>query len=377
MKIALSFSGCHRRGGVERVMLECANFLAARGHETHAVACDWDVPSLRAEVVRHSVPSRRLPSAVRLPLFARESGATIRALAPRADVVASFGAGSPDGSVVWMQSVHAAWLEISQQSRPFWGRCRQRLNPFHPVALAMERRLIGGRRYGKVIALSEQVRSDILRIYGVPESDVVVLPNGYSAAEFNPARCAAQRTRMCAALGYAPDDKVVVFVANELDRKGFTPLVRAIASLRDPQIHLLAVGRLDPSQCRQTIASLGLTERVQFTGPSNEVADYYAAADVFALPTQYEAWGLVIVEALASGLRVLTSRLAGAAVAVDEGRTGLLLDDPADVPEIAAKLQMLLEVDGPSPEEISASVAKYEWAQVLHGYESILAACAA
>jgi len=115
---------------------------------------------------------------------------------------------------------------------------------------------------------------------------------------------------------------------------------------------------------------------VQFTGPSSEVADYYAAADVFALPTQYEAWGLVIVEAMASGLRVLTSRLAGAAVAVDEGRTGQLLDDPADVPEIATKLQMLLNADGPSPEEISASVAKYEWAQVLRGYESILAECA-
>ena len=119
-----------------------------------------------------------------------------------------------------------------------------------------------------------------------------------------------------------------------------------------------------------------MSERVKFTGPSNDVADYYAAADVFALPTQYEAWGLVIVEAMASGLRVLTSRLAGAAVAVDEGRTGRLLDDPADVTEIAGKLRRLLDEDGPSPDEVSASVAKYEWAQVLQGYESILAQCA-
>jgi len=107
------------------------------------------------------------------------------------------------------------------------------------------------------------------------------------------------------------------------------------------------------------------------------VGDYYAAADVFALPTQYEAWGLVIVEAMASGLAVLTSRCAGAAVAVETGRTGLLLDDPASVAEIAEKLRCLIEGNGFSPAEISASVARFEWAQVLRGYESILAQCAA
>jgi len=357
-------------------MLECANFLAARGHETHAFACEWDVPSIRSEVVRHTVPSPRLPSALRMPLFARESRAQIGALSPRADVIASFGVAAPPDSVVWMQSVHAAWIEISQRSRPFWDRCRQRFNPFHPVVLAMERRLIGRRRYRKVIALTEQVRSDLVRIYGVPESDVVVLPNGYSSTEFTAGRRASNRPRMRAALGYAAADKVVIFVANELQRKGFEPLLRAIASLRDPRIHLLAVGRLDPRKCGDTVASLGMGERVKFTGPSSEVADYYAAADVFALPTQYEAWGLVIVEAMASGLRVLTSRLAGAAVAVEEGGTGELLDDPADVAEIAEKLRNLLEAESPSPEEISVSVAMYEWAQVLQGYESILLQCA-
>jgi hypothetical protein len=62
--------------------------------------------------------------------------------------------------------------------------------------------------------------------------------------------------------------------------------------------------------------------------------------------------------------------------AVEEGRTGQLLDDPADVTEIAGKLRQLLEEEAPSSAEVSASVARYEWAQVLQGYESILAACA-
>lgn len=357
-------------------MLECANYLAARGHTVHGFASEWDDASLDKDVIRHTIPSRYLPRALGLPLFTREICAAIRAITPAPDVVASFGVGAPPGSVVWMQSVHAAWIEISQRSRPFWGRIRQRLNPFHPVVLSMERRLIGERQYRKVIALSDQVRSDLVRIYNIPESDVVVIPNGYSGAEFNPGRRAANRTRMRAALGYAATDKVVIFVANELQRKGFEPLLRAVASLRDPQIHVLAVGRLNPRQCRHYIENSDLNGRVKLTGPSNEVGDYYAAADLFALPTQYEAWGLVVVEAMASGLPVLTSRLAGAAQAVNEGRTGQLLDDPGDVVEIAAKLENLLNADHPSPEEISGSVIRYEWTQVLQRYESVLVQCA-
>ena len=375
MRVAISFPGCHRRGGVERVMLECVNFLASRGHETHAFASLWDRKALHPEVLRHEINTEVSVGAWRLQAYLKCSKKLIARMDPPVDITASFGVAAPPNSVVWMQSVHAAWIEICQAKRCLWGRFKQRLNPFHPIILKMEKSLMKQRAYRRILALAPQVMEDLLRIYEVPEEDITILPNGYSRREFNAWRRLENRGRMREQLGYKEADRIVIFVANELERKGFFPLLRAIASLREPDLKLLAVGRLDPAACARELQRLKMTDRVRFVGPTSEVADYYAAADLFALPTQYEAWGLVIVEALASGLPVLTSRLAGAASVVQEGKTGLLLDEPRDEREIAAKLSILLEGEYADETVIASSVESYAWDQILLRYESILEQC--
>ncbi len=80
----------------------------------------------------------------------------------------------------------------------------------------------------------------------------------------------------------------------------------------------------------------------------------------------------MIIEALACGLPVLTSRLAGAAIAVREAQTGELLDDPRDPVEIARKLALLLHHRHASPETIANSVLAYRWSEVLTRYEQTL-----
>lgn len=371
MRVAVTYSGCHRRGGVERVMLECVNFLAGRGHETHAIARRWDDGELASGVVKHDLSYNDKISSLALPAYRRAAARALNGIQPPPDVVAGFGAGAPPGSVVWMQSVHAAWIEHARATRTPVGRMRQRLNPFHPVALAMERRQLRHREYRRLIALTPQVRADIVRLYGVPASDIDVLPNGYSVREFHPSS-AELRSEVRARLGFAGDEKVVVFVANELERKGFLPLLQAIASLQDSSVRLLAVGAFRRGEALAQARRVGLEDRVVMVGGTRDVADYYAAADAFALPTKYEAWGLVIVEALASGLPVVTSRSAGAAVAVRHGETGVLLDNPSDSAEIAEGLRVALGGPMPSPDDISASVDQYEWGRVLLRYEHLL-----
>jgi UDP-glucose:(heptosyl)LPS alpha-1,3-glucosyltransferase len=95
-------------------------------------------------------------------------------------------------------------------------------------------------------------------------------------------------------------------------------------------------------------------------------------ADAFVLPTFYEAWGMVIIEAMASGLPVLTSRNAGAAEAVKVGFNGWLLDDPADPNEVmrgCLRLRAGLECGA---EAISASVDAYQWGRIFERYEAVL-----
>lgn len=370
MKVAISFPSCNRRGGIERIVLETANYLADRGHDVHLCACRWDENALDRRVQRHAVAPGFGPQPLPAISFACRSRAVVKAVG--ADVCAAFGVQCPPGAVFWAGSVHRAWLATSRRQRGPWGRLRQRLNPFHPVMLALERYYLGGRKYRRLIAYTQQVKDDFVRFYGVPESDVTIIPCGFCAAEFNFTRRQQLRAATRARLGYRDDEKVILFVANELHRKGFGTLLRAWAKMARPPERLLAVGRFNPAGFSRQIQTLGLAGRVRFEGSANDVAEYYSAADLFALPTQYEPWGLVIVEALACGLPVLTSRLAGAAAAVQEGRTGLLLDDPADVDEVAGKLRRLLDAPAADAEFISRSVEQYAWPRILGRFERVL-----
>lgn len=375
MNVALTYPGCHRWGGVERVMLECANYLAERGHSTHVYASEWDPQAVHPRVIRHPISLPQGPPLFRLHSFQRESGRLLRD-ATKADVLGAFGVECPVGGVDWVGSVHRAWLEVSGQQRNLVGRLKQRCNPVHPWVLAREKQRFTRRRYRRIVVMTDQIKQDLMRFYNVPAADVTVIPNGFSPQEFSPQRVRELRGEMRAQLGYEDGDQVVVFVANELERKGFGPLLRSIAALGDERVHLLAVGRLNAEAYAAETKRLGLQDRVQFVGSTRDVGTYYAAADHFALPTQYEAWGLVIVEALACGLPVLTSRSAGAAVTVREGLSGYLLDDPNSVSEITEKLGLVIAGRHASGDEISHSVQEFAWSSVLTHYERLLEQCA-
>lgn len=373
MKIALAFPGCHRKAGVERVVFECARYLADRDHEVTVLAGEWEADAPRTITYRR-VDAQIWPAFRRPMRFFGESSRALADMCGNFDALGTFGCVSPLGGVYWAQSVHAAWMEHSRRLRPAmsWGRWKQRLNPIHSRLLRLEQQHLGGRRYQKVIALSAEVRRDLKRFYDVPEEDIEVLPNGFSTEEFNLEKRRLLRADMRQSLGYSDDDRVIIFVANELERKGFGPLMRAVASLEDSRARLLVVGNVVARGYAAEMKALGLADRVKFVGPTREVMNYYAAADVFALPTQYEAWGMVIVEAMACGVPALTSRLAGAAVAVHEGKSGLLLDDPGDVVEIAGKLMKLMEGEHKTQDWIADSVRQYSWPRILGKYEDVL-----
>jgi UDP-glucose:(heptosyl)LPS alpha-1,3-glucosyltransferase len=165
---------------------------------------------------------------------------------------------------------------------------------------------------------------------------------------------------------------VLVFIANELERKGFGVLLDAVAQLDDPTVKILGAGRVAPAAYASQLQALGLTDRLRWVGSSADVSLLHAAGDVFVLPTRYEAWGLVIVEALGSGLPVVTSRLAGAAIAVRDGETGRLLEDPEDTAELAAAIRWSLSSEPMSAHAISASVNGYTWEQIVARYADVL-----
>ena len=373
MRVALTFPGCHTRGGVERVIYECAHYLQARGHEVSVFANEWE-SKCNDGITFSYVPMRHQPFFLSgLSYFRRCTAALARS---SFDVLNVHGCICPTGGVHWVHSVQRAWLERSKSFRPplSIARLRQRINPLHPILLRLEREHFWKRKYRKIIALTESVRSDLRRFYDVPAEDVVVIPNGYSPAEFNPERCSERREEMRLRLGLKPGDVALLFVAHELDRKGYATILSALRILDTQKLRLFVVGRNSASRVMREAAKYGVEDQVVACGPTRDVAGYHAASDVFVLPTQYEAFCLAILEALGSGLPVVTTRIPGAEDAVQTGRNGFVIEDPKSGEQLAEALKPLLDEDCRFrlSKNASASVNQYQWNVVLEKYENVL-----
>ena len=333
--VAVVFPEAHQRGGVERIAWDLMHHLLRTGRRVAFVGRAVE-PGADPALEQVLVVGRGNYG------FRRAAAQSLRDLKPRDTI--SLGANCPPGDLCMVQSVHRAWLR-SARTVPVAGRqmpaaFRYAL-PRHQSLLALEALYFRSRRPREFLCCSAREASDLGALYGVAADRLAVVPNGFDPAVFQP-QPAEVRQRVRAAAGLPEQARVLLLMANELHRKGFAQLLAAAAALDDPSVHVAVVGRADLSPYAGEIARLGLEQRVRWHGSTGEAAAWYAAADLLVLPTQYEPFGLVIVEALACGLPVLTTRLAGASVAIKPGFNGLLQDDAYSVPELTALLRKAL-----------------------------------
>lgn len=345
LRIALNHTRLGATGGVEGYIHSLLDRLLAAGHEVdffcHRVQARPDHPALR--VVR--VPILRWPAAARLGSFARGSARAIRE-AERGrpyDVVQGFGK-------TWYHTVyrdgsgcHADYLALYKDrfERGPLGRLASGLGPYDRVALSIERR-----RYARpqlVIANSHWVADQIRARHGVPEARMRVIPSGVDCERFRPERAAAGAATLRGLPGFDPERRTAVFVSNDHTRKGLAELLEGIAALGRAPLQLLVVGS-DPHErrFRRLAARLGVGPAVHFLGPRSDLPDLLPACDLLALPTHFDALPNAALEALASGLPVLTSRQTGAAELIHPDENGWIVD-AVSPRAIAAGLARFLE----------------------------------
>lgn len=374
MRVALTYPGCFPQAGVERIVWESARHLSS-GHKVTVYADYWERDESFADVTFKKVAPRKRPEAL-LPIsFFRRATAAVAGDAQ--DVMVAYGVNCPTGGVAWVNSVHRAWLERKRDvsaGRERAGALLRFAHPRHRALLALESRHFRERRYRKVITVSDQVAADLARLYDVPLEDTVTINNGYSPESFSPERRAALREESRAALRLPADAVVTVMVAHELERKGFGVLLEAVAKVDDPRLHVVLAGRIPPTAYDAQMDRLKLSPRVHYVGPVSDVGRCHAVADAFVLPTQYEAFCLAIIEALGSGLPVVTTDVPGAGDAIMHGVNGLLQQDPLDARELAGLLERLLD-DRRRAEwsrGAAASATAYQWPSLLAKAERVL-----
>jgi glycosyltransferase involved in cell wall biosynthesis len=185
------------------------------------------------------------------------------------------------------------------------------------------------RRVERIVVPSDGLRQELIDIYGVHQNNVSVIANPVDLTKYSP--IPEDKERLRSKLGLQAADLVCVFLAlGHFERKGLGPLLDALADSQMASVRLLAVGGSysATSIYRQRAKELGIEDRVIFCGHQSDTRPFLWAADVFVLPSRYETFSLVAVEAAACGLPVITTELHGVVDWARAGVTGYVLREP-------------------------------------------------
>jgi len=329
------------RGGAEQWTWHLANRAVAAGYEVHVIAQNFAPATRGPAIVPHVVPRVHSPYA-----FAAAIDETVRKL--DLDLVHDMGFGWHCDILQPHFGSPRAQFERKLMALPRWqSMVRRTLSAVSPRARQNDR--VSALQYADqrrlVIALSKLVARDLERVHGWPMERTRLVYNGVDLARFTPQNRPLHREDVRRRLHVREDDLLVLFVAHNFALKGLPTLIRAVAELRrtNRPVRLVALGGGQPGRFAKMAQRLGAASAVQFLGPVEDAAPFYAAADVFALPTWYDSCSLVVLEALACGLPVITTTHNGAGELMTEGLEGFLIDDPGDWEELVRSLKLLLD----------------------------------
>ena len=226
--------------------------------------------------------------------------------------------------------VHRQWLANRARHASSLERLSIALNPYHRYVCAAEKAMFEHAALRAVICNSNMVRGEILRHFAIAEDKLRVIYNGVDTERFHPRARAAR----------SGADTVLVFVGSGFARKGLDTVLAAMARSH-LRLKLLVVGADRELRRYAALAeALKIGEHVTFAGGVHDVRPHYAVADALVLPTLYDPFPNVVLEAMAMGLPAIVSDQCGAAELVKHGESGWIVS-PQDVPALAETLDGL------------------------------------
>ncbi len=333
MRLAVVTHNVVKGDGQGRANYEIVRHALQNGVSVELVAdrVDEDLLEAGARWTKVQPKTLRKLNLVKVWEFARQASSALKQLGPM-DIVHGYGYSlDMPHQVNTSQFVHSAWIKspvhTARQQHNLYGAYQWL---YSTMNAKWEREAYG--RAGTVVAASSTVRRELSEL-GVPDERLRVIWNGADLTEFHPGEVSRAKLGL-------PEGVPLALFGGDLrtPRKNLDTVLKAFA--KAPGVHLAIVGKTENSPFVAMAEQLGLKDRVHFLGFRRDIADVMRAVDFFVFPSRYEAFALVIAEATASGLPIITSKTTGGAEIVTE-KSGIALDDPNDVEALAAAITRL------------------------------------
>lgn len=343
MKLCIVTHSVIKGDGQGRVNYEITQEALDRGHQVTLLASRV-APELQEnhQIDWVAIPVKGVPSELlRNLLFAWRSTNWLQKHRSQLDLVKANGAITwAKGEVNAVHFVHSSWLKFSARktessSNNNLVNPRQALYNLYQwfyTALNSRWEKKAFQQAQAVVAVSHKVGKDLLEI-GVPPESIRVIANGVDLQEFAPGNCDRQKWQL-------PQEVPLALFAGDIriKRKNLDTVLHALVKV--PDLHLAVAGITEGSPYLELAASLGLGERVHFLGHRRDVPQLMKTVDFLVFPSRYEPFGLVVIEAMATGIPVITASSTGAADLV-KPEAGIVISDAEDVEALAEALQVL------------------------------------
>jgi UDP-glucose:(heptosyl)LPS alpha-1,3-glucosyltransferase len=333
MRLALICRNFNAGGGVSRDAFMFAGALRGLGVDIECY-CDPSVSTPLDGVTLHDVETihSRVPERFATPLahasFSYRAARSLERNRARYDVVYTIGADAWEGDVVRVHAVQRGqnkrWPERagrSAKAAPLRARIAPVTRPLNGVERLIQRRQFAARPRRRLVAVADEVRTDLQDMYGVPENVIDVIPCPIDFRAVRTAATAGLRER----LNLESSARVVLFVGNDFDRKGLDEAIRVVARFHQAHLVVVGLGREEPFE--RLAKKLGAAARVHFLGHVTGPEPFLRDADLLLLPTREDVWGTILVEAMAAGLPIVTTAIAGAAPAIAAAGAGFVVSD--------------------------------------------------
>jgi UDP-glucose:(heptosyl)LPS alpha-1,3-glucosyltransferase len=321
LRIALVRRGYSRSGGAEAYLKRLAEGIVKAGHEVHLVATnEWP----EDQWPNASIKRLRATSVIG---FAEE----LEQIRPQlqCDVLFSL-------ERVWScdvyragDGVHRAWLARRRKFEVPLKQFVRAASRKHRDLLQLEESLFEKQKAGRVIVASQMVASEIIDLYRYPADKIDLVRNGVPLDDFRFDAELREKSRV--ELNLKQDEIALLFAGSGWERKGLLFAIEAVALCKNRKMRLLVAGRGDARLYKTTRLRFWREDPVQFLGEVANLVPVYAAADIFILPTIYDPFSNACLEALASGLPVITTRSNGFSEIIDDGVHGSIVDNPANL----------------------------------------------